>query len=267
MINRAIEALEARRFLSATLKGGVLSVSGTTGNDQIYISISADLTHPTNLQKAYFVNLNGQGSEFPFNDVRRIVIRCGGGNDLVDLGFYTFAVDAIFTEFVSVPVTIRGESGSDRLYGGGRRSILRGNAGDDTLDTSRSRGRTRLEGGGGSDLLNGSRGGDLLIGGSGADIIQGDYGDDSMYGGSGNDTIDGGNGTDLIFGGSGEDLIHGDAGNDILFGGGHQFRNGLDSDSLFGGEGSDRFSFVTDRLAEMIDYTAGVDPIPFSFIE
>jgi Ca2+-binding RTX toxin-like protein len=116
-----------------------------------------------------------------------------------------------------------------------------------------------LAGNGGDDTILGGRGDDTIDGGDGDDLLFGDYGINTFYGGNGNDTIinlgdefgdvasvgEGGNGNDIFLlhlsksifeGGNGDDQFkvffdlyyHGDQTNVL---------------QLFGGEGSDTFSY------------------------
>ncbi|MCB1985922.1 MAG: hypothetical protein H6936_02335 [Burkholderiales bacterium] len=106
---------------------------------------------------------------------------------------------------------LKGDAGTDWLYGQKKRDHLYGDAGD--------------------DFLYGDEGGDTLFGGSGHDRLFGEDGSDTLYGGGGDDLLIGGDGSDTLTGGGGDDYILG----------------GLDKDNLRGGEGSDIFAF-TNRL-------------------
>jgi Ca2+-binding RTX toxin-like protein len=75
---------------------------------------------------------------------------------------------------------------------------------------------TTLRGGPGDDKLTGAAGADKLIGGSGDDLLSGQAGADSLYGGSGNDHLSGGSGNDLLRGGLGEDVLIGGTGQNEL---------------------------------------------------
>jgi Ca2+-binding RTX toxin-like protein len=79
---------------------------------------------------------------------------------------------------VTVPVTMRGGEGHDRLVGGGGPDKLIGGAG-----------RDRLIGGRGDDALYGGKGVDVLLGGPGADLLRGGEGRDRLRGGAGMDDI------------------------------------------------------------------------------
>ena len=94
-------------------------------------------------------------------------VNSGGGDDVVNVA-----------RGVSIPVTLRGGPGNDKLVGG---------AGDD-----------KLIGGAGDDILVGRAGNDSLFGGPG---------DDRLIGGPGNDSLHGEAGEDVLIGGSGENEL------------------------------------------------------------
>lgn len=96
-------------------------------------------------------------------------------------------------------------------------------------------GPDRIFGGGGGDTLTGGAGNDLLNGGSGDDIAFGGFGADRIEGGSGDDALDGNNDHDVIFGGAGGDVLHGGSGIDTLHG-------GSGDDRIFADSGSDTIS-------------------------
>jgi Ca2+-binding RTX toxin-like protein len=95
-------------------------------------------------------------------------VNAGGGNDRV-----------IFASDIPIPITVRGGSGSDYLYGGG--------VGD------------KIVGGPDDDVLNGRRGDDWILGGPGDDRLLGGQGNDQLRGGPGNDGLVGGPGHNFLF--------------------------------------------------------------------
>ncbi|WP_144187079.1 calcium-binding protein [Elioraea rosea] len=95
--------------------------------------------------------------------------------------------------------TLRGDDGSNKLWGGD---------GDDMIF-----------GRGGNDYLFGGDGTDQIWGGTGNDYVFGDQGNDTLWGNDGNDTVDGGSGNDTMYGNDGNDMLHASAGNDTLDGG------------------------------------------------
>jgi len=94
-------------------------------------------------------------------------VNSGGGDDQVSVA-----------KNVSIPVTMRGGAGDDRLFGGAGPDKLLGGAGDD-----------RLVGWRGADVLYGGAGEDVLLGGPGADVLSGGPGYDVLRGGGGNDEL------------------------------------------------------------------------------
>jgi Ca2+-binding RTX toxin-like protein len=127
---------------------------------------------------------------------------------------------------ISLPSTLLGGTGSDRLEGGTAGDLVSGGPGEDTLD-----------GGAGADLLVGD-GTDVLLGGEGADALLREAGGAGgvMEGGPGNDLLQGNEGDDdNVLGGDGDDYINGLGGNDRMFGGGG-------ADILIAGSGDDTLS-------------------------
>lgn len=97
--------------------------------------------------------------------------------------------------------TLKGVSGSDRIYAGGGDDVVRGGAGGD-----------HLEGGTGDDLVIGGRGDDEVAGNQGDDELEGGAGHDVLQGGAGDDVLTGGRGNDRLEGGSGDDTYVVDSG-------------------------------------------------------
>lgn len=167
-----IEGLEQRALLSATLAGGVLTVTGTAGNDNIQIRHGKDET--TGAAQVVVIEsvrpaTKGETpaaptvTRFATASVTSIVVNAGDGNDRVWLKGNRrnpFAVKA----------TINGGLGNDRLAGGGGADVISGDAGNDVVD-----------GGDGDDLLKGGDGNDRLNGGRGADTLNGDAGNDYLF--------------------------------------------------------------------------------------
>ncbi len=110
------ERLEARDVpaSTATLAGGVLTVTGTAGADRLHITevagtIAVDdgSTHV---------------GDFAAAAVTALVVDAGAGNDAVTVG-----------PTVAAPATLRGGDGNDRLSAGGGPATLDGGPGDDLL--------------------------------------------------------------------------------------------------------------------------------------
>jgi Ca2+-binding RTX toxin-like protein len=163
----------------ATLSGGNLMVTGSSGNDTIALSLDATGNNMT-------VTMDGQTSlPFPAASVTSIDVQAGAGDDFVTIG------PGI------IGASVQGGPGNDTILGG---------QGNDTL-----------AGGQGADSISGGPGDDVIHGGKGADSIGGGKGNDLLYGGPGNDTIRGGQGNDTITGGAGDNVLYGGAGDDTIY--------------------------------------------------
>jgi Ca2+-binding RTX toxin-like protein len=196
-----------------SFSNGVLTITGTSGNDTATLSVSGD-------------NLIAVGDTvsktYSLASVTRVVLDMGAGNDSVNIG-------------LGVPVaSVNGGSGND--------SLTAANFEPDTLNGGA--GRDSLHGGGGKELLEGGKGADTIIGGAGHDTLEGDGGNDSLASNGRSDIVNGGNGNDtLVASLLGADTLTGDNGNDSLTG-------GEGPDLLLGGRGNDTllaFSGVGDR--------------------
>src|SRR5262245_33486410 len=146
-----VESLESRRLLhggghdlpTPTLDAGVLSIAGSSRNDQIHVSVAdTQLT----------VSFGKQSFEFNTAEVTEIHIDGGNGNDWI-------WVD----DSVLVAAIINGGKGNDRIHSGG---------GDDTI--TGDKGNDRLMGGAGIDTMRGGSGKDWTWGGDGDDVIKGE---------------------------------------------------------------------------------------------
>ena len=178
MITR-FESLERRALLSATFTfdKGVLTIRGTPGNENFYVSIGAG-------SMLHVIESGKSVASQPVARVKRLVFLGGDGND-------NFSING---SLGPVRAHLVGGNGDDRLSGG---------VGDDTID-----------GGAGRDWLNGSDGNDRLTGGDDGDVCSGDKGNDTIDAGNGDDLCTGGEGNDLIDAGFGRDTFRGGAGID-----------------------------------------------------
>jgi Ca2+-binding RTX toxin-like protein len=100
----------------------------------------------------------------------------GSGNDSV-----------IISPKITIPATLRGGPGRDRLRAGG--------------------GADKIVGGPGNDQLLGEGGNDWLFGGAGEDLLVGGAGDDRLVGGPGPDFFNGGLGNDVVKLGPGDQPV------------------------------------------------------------
>ncbi len=264
---------------------GLLTINGTTGPDNITVSVDSD-----NL----IISVNGLTGSQPLDGVGIIEIDGGDGNDLIVLQEDVTAV-RIFAG--AGDDTVTGALGNDEIFGGdgddvldgfgGNDSIV-GGAGDDYLlggtgitydDPTLTAGyfdRDTLEGGPGNDTLTGGLDANVLDGGPGNDLLNGSGSRDTLRGSEGNDRLRGFGNADLLIGGDGDDTLLGDAfdgdrggaanggpdtleggnGADVLRGffGDDSFDGGVGADFLFGGDGNDSvFNDDTEDLFDSIE--------------
>jgi Ca2+-binding RTX toxin-like protein len=198
-----VEALEGRRLLSASALGsaavanGDLCVTGTRGDDAIWVYV--DEFDASGVAMVHVTLNDAPIGSFPLADVNRVVVRAGKGNDLV-------------MAQTSLPVVALGEAGDDTLLGGTANDWLLGGRGNDTIYASD--GNDWLFGDAGDDVLSGDFGNDVLAGGQGIDQLYGFEGDDLLHGGACDDFLDGGDGDDIVRGGRGLDQLTGGLGAD-----------------------------------------------------
>jgi hemolysin type calcium-binding protein len=164
----------------ARLDDGLLTVEGTNADDRIALRIQPG--NPAILQ----VDLGDDGSgevSIPRAEVERLSLEGGNGDDSLRID----ESNGVFTD--TIPTTIDGGNGNDRIVGGA--------------------GAITLQGGNGDDVLIGGSGGETLIGGNGDDTIDGNKGNDVALMGNGNDTFvwDPGDGSDTVEGQNGTDTM------------------------------------------------------------
>lgn len=155
-----VEALESRTLLAAdgptaVLRGGVLRVNGTRGDDVIRLAI--DPADPAKLD-VFSGSSDSPADEFAVSDLPRgCRVNAGIGDDrvLVDETNGPVAVES-----VPLRIVLLGGPGNDVLTGGSGDDVLRGGPGDDQLD-----------GAAGNDRLDGGPGNDSDTGGPGADTF------------------------------------------------------------------------------------------------
>jgi Ca2+-binding RTX toxin-like protein len=177
-----------------------------------------------------------------------------------------------FNGFSLYFINVSGGPGADTLNASGNGTNATGGSGDDTLDISSNGGNTgagnsgddRLRGGGPETWLSGGEGRDLVVGAAHIDHVRGNDGDDQLFswrgefgeadGGPGRDVIvvlgtapfagigtfhaNGGGGDDIIDGGPFTDLATGGAGDDVIDVSGDPDHLG-DADSVDCGRGRD----------------------------
>jgi Ca2+-binding RTX toxin-like protein len=214
----------AQAKVSASLSGGLLTVSGGKGSDQVTVICRGGVVKVD--------GKNPRGRAAPCAKVSEVDVVGGGGNDRIDLtgvgpdsgfgqrdlpggfGHGTGAAadlgpgDDRYRGGGSAFNLVLGGSGNDRVTGGRLRDSLQGGSGNDSIAS-----------GSGRDILLGNSGNDKLNGGADDDLLSGNAGDDVLIGGAGADLLGGGRGMDRLFGGPGPDQLIGGAGKDRLNGG------------------------------------------------
>ena len=165
-----VEALEGRVVpaVTAFLSDGILTVTGTAGNDAIAVTESRGA-------------IKVAGKSFVADEVWRVVVNGLGGNDKITLS-------------TTKSGRVNGGDGNDTLTGGAGDDWLVGGAGNDVQ--TGGDGNDRLTGGDGADTLRGGAGDDRLTAGAGNDRLDGGDGDDDLSGGDGSDALTGGRGDD-----------------------------------------------------------------------
>jgi RTX calcium-binding nonapeptide repeat (4 copies) len=214
------QLLKNGQFTDATLEDGVLTVEGTNTSDRIALRLQAG--QPGILQ----VDVGDDGSaDFSFErrEIAETAVNAGNGADSVRID----ESNGVFGD--TIPTTIDGGNGNDRLVGG---------AGDETL-----------LGGNGNDTLVGGTGAGTLSGGNGDDTVAGGSGAEELLGGNGNDSIDGNRGNDVAFMGNGDDTFVWDPGDG--------------SDTIEGQNGEDTMVFNGAAVAEQVDLTANGNRLEF----
>jgi Ca2+-binding RTX toxin-like protein len=208
------------QFTNGSLEYGVLTVEGTNADDRIALRPQAG--QPGILQ----VDVGDDGSaDFSFQrrEIAKIAVNAGNGDDSVRID----ESNGVFGD--TIPTTIDGGNGNDRLVGG---------AGDETV-----------LGGNGNGTLVGGAGAGTLIGGNGEDTLVGGSGAERLLGGNGNDSIDGNRGNDAAFMGNGDDTFIWDPGDG--------------SDTIEGENGEDTMVFNGAGVAERVDLTANGNRLKF----
>ena len=144
---------------NATLNNGVLQVTGTDANDEMYVGIAADGAH-------VFVRVNAEESTFDLAGITGVQMDGGAGDDVMAVDNYHGALH--------LPVTLLGGAGNDLLMG----PSGRGHLDDITVDLNNPGPMpTTLIGGEGDDTLCGGLDTDQLQGDTGADIFRADPND------------------------------------------------------------------------------------------
>jgi Ca2+-binding RTX toxin-like protein len=169
----ATTQLQVQTSAVAQQVGHELYIRGTGFDDSIRVFRAGD--------EIVVRNHGALVGRFSSGSLYHIAIKCGAGDDRVDIG-------------MSCPQTaeVHGNEGRDRVFGSGGTNWLYGGAGDDML-----------HGGNGNDYLYGGEGDDKLCGLGGKDLLDGQAGFNVLFGGGGDDTLFGKRNRDKLWGGGG----------------------------------------------------------------
>jgi uncharacterized delta-60 repeat protein len=235
---------------SQSLSAGQLTITATARDDEIRVSRSGTVIT---------ASVNGYARSYSASRISKFLINAGAGNDDVRIGAE-----------VTLPATVNGSAGSDKIFTGGGNDLIDG--GDNLVAYDEV-----LDGGAGNDTILGGNGDDDLRGGAGNDRLEGDAGFDNLDGGAGADDLLGGADSDWLSytsrsgnltvtldnvandgesgerdnarsdiegvgGGAGNDRITGNSANNVFWGlGGNDTLVGAaGNDALRGGTGNDR---------------------------
>ena len=202
-----IEELESRQLLSASISGGILTVTGTNKADNIQVRVKGSNV---------VVKQGSSTKNFARSAVNQLIVNGGNGNDKIS---------------VSGPVpnvVLNGGGGNDRILGSGGGDLISGGTGNDFLNGRK-----------GDDQIYGDDGRDDIFGAAGNDTLGGDDEDNIVpnTGGAFSDTLSGGPGDDWLLMGqdtdadldpltagiqagisdpSGNDQLSGGSGNDVV---------------------------------------------------
>jgi Ca2+-binding RTX toxin-like protein len=169
---------------TASVTNGTLNVVGTSGNDQITLSLAAGASN------TLLVDFGSSGpavQSFDRSTFTAISVFLRSGDD-------QFSVLQTNGAFADEALTVHGGSGDDTITTGDGNDTIYGDAGNDTIHSGA--GNDTIFGGSGDDFVNGGVGTDTASLGAGRDSFEWNPGD-------GSDVIDGGAGTDtLLFNGA-----------------------------------------------------------------
>ena len=237
----AVAAFSSFEGVDLLARGGRVSVTGTTGDDQLSVywpgpessTIVTDLLGGDDDVLLDGTRLDA-GSRFDLGagDDRLVAARASGSlalhlkRDRLEVGADTFRATDVEDAFLMAHrVTLVGDSRDNTLVSHACRTTISSRQGDDELmwdydyvfdayDLGCRTGSTAMRGGPGKDSFYGSPRADRLFGGDGNDYIRGDSGDDLVRGGKGADKVFGADGRDELLGEGGRDRADGGDGRD-----------------------------------------------------
>ncbi len=147
--------------------------------------------------------MNGSQEAFPANEVSRLYVDAGVGDDTItDTVYFPMRVIPTRVSQRVFPTTLLGGDGNDTISGGDSESLTSGSP-------------KVIDGGDGNNYLVGGHGFNSIRGGAGNDTIVSN-GNDTIIGGDGNDVITVKGGGDSIDAGAGDDIIYCNGGNNTI---------------------------------------------------
>src|SRR5688500_8051813 len=151
----SIEQLEPRRLCAVSYNDGVVTITGTVGDDKIlmlFLDVGGGTgTSGQGAQDAFTLIFNGAIQSVDVEDVDAVIIKGLEGNDELRHSY-------------TIPCTIHGGSGNDTITGGSVGDLLVGEDGDDQIVGM-------ANGAGHYDKLRPDN--DTILGGLGNDILDG----------------------------------------------------------------------------------------------
>lgn len=217
-----VETFENRRHLSsatATFSAGILKVYGTTGDDELTVSLNNTQVVVTWVDKTGTTPQTRTIKSVARSALRNIRLFARDGNDKARV-------------LVDIPSVMHGGLGNDTIESAGANDTIYANQGNDQI--SAGNGNDIVYGGDGNDHIRGGNGNDQLCGRGNNDTIFGNFGNDTLYGGAGNDELRGGLGDDSINTGPMTGLAEYD-----IAGASAPGSTGVSHDSIRGGQGND----------------------------
>ncbi|HUB23845.1 MAG TPA: FG-GAP-like repeat-containing protein, partial [Tepidisphaeraceae bacterium] len=174
---------------SVTVSNGIITASGSAGDDTDSISFSSGMI---------VIDLDGTPSTFAASGVDEVVLNLGNGNDQATIGSLPAGVSA----------SVQAGSGNDTITTAGSNETLIAGTGTISISASASASDDSLIGGIGNDTIIGGGPGSTLFGGAGDDILEPASNGELLRGGQGNDTLLGTAAhRDTLDGGPGDDII------------------------------------------------------------
>jgi hypothetical protein len=146
---------------SATVENGTLTITGTSGSDQLALRLRSG---DPNVLEVDFGDDGSAEHSIDRSTFDAIVVQLGAGND-------SFRVDQTNGTFADEALTVYGGSGNDTMDGGDAAESFYGNSGNDAVDGNRGDDRAYL--GSGQDSFRWDPG-------DGSDLIEGDSGTDTL---------------------------------------------------------------------------------------